>query len=164
MRSLLAVLLCLGCISTNRATLDETAALFHDDLRWGRIPVAEAAVEARAREAFQQHHRGWGREVRVVDLDVDSVRLASTTGSLRVRVTWVGGTNSTDVRESVVEERWVSTDGNWRLTHEAVIAGDETLFPAATPAATPGAAPAATPAETPAPTPSAQKPTQPPRR
>ncbi|MEZ4392435.1 MAG: hypothetical protein R3A48_15210 [Polyangiales bacterium] len=160
MRSLLAALLCLGCISTNRATLDETAALFHDDLRWGRIPVAEGAVEARAREAFQQHHRGWGREVRVVDLDVDSVRLASTTGSLRVRVTWVGGTNSTDVRESVVEERWVSTDGNWRLAHEAIIAGDETLFPAAAPAATP----TETPSATPSPAPSAQKPTRPRRR
>jgi hypothetical protein len=70
MRLLVAAVLCFGCIATNRVTLDETAALFHDDLRWGRIPAAETSVDARAREAFQQHHRGWGAQVRVVDLDV----------------------------------------------------------------------------------------------
>ena len=99
MRPLVAAVLCFGCIATNRVTLDETAALFHDDLRWGRIPAAETSVDARAREAFQQHHRGWGTQVRVVDLDVDAVRTASSTGMLRVRVTWVGGNDSTDVRE-----------------------------------------------------------------
>ena len=148
MRLLVAAVLCFGCIATNRVTLDETAALFHDDLRWGRIPAAETSVAARAREAFQQHHRGWGTHVRVVDLDVDSVRTASSTGMLRVRVTWVGGNDSTDVRESLVEEHWASTEGNWRLVREAVIAGDATLFPeapAAAPGTTPGAPPPATP-------------------
>lgn len=149
MRISLAALLCFGCIATNRATLDETAALFHDDLRWGRIPAAEGSVDARAREAFQQHHRGWGRQVRVVDLDVDAVRMASSTGSLRVRVTWVSGTDSTDVRESLVEEHWASTDGNWRLTREAVIAGDESLFPAPEPA--PPTPATAAPAQKPSP-------------
>lgn len=150
MRLLVAAVLCFGCIATNRVTLDETAALFHDDLRWGRIPAAETSVDARAREAFQQHHRGWGAQVRVVDLDVDAVRTASSTGMLRVRVTWVGGNDSTDVRESLVEEHWASTDGNWRLVRESVIAGDATLFPEA-PAATPGTTPGATPGATPMP-------------
>jgi hypothetical protein len=150
MRLLVAAVLCFGCIATNRVTLDETAALFHDDLRWGRIPAAETSVDARAREAFQQHHRGWGAQVRVVDLDVDAVRTASSTGMLRVRVTWVGGNDSTDVRESLVEEHWASTDGNWRLVRESVIAGDATLFPEA-PAATPGTTPSATPGATPMP-------------
>lgn len=130
MRAVLALLLCLGCISTNRATLDETAALFHDDLRWGRLPAAETAVDARARAAFQQHRRAWGSHVRVVDLDVDAVRAGRTTGALRIRVTWTPGGDSTDVRESLVEEAWESTDGNWRLRGEAVIAGDPGLFTA----------------------------------
>lgn len=148
MRLLVAAVLSLGCIATNRVTLDETAALFHDDLRWGRIPAAETSVDARAREAFQQHHRGWGAQVRVVDLDVDAVRTASTTGMLRVRVTWIGGNDSTDVRESLVEEHWASREGNWRLVREAVVAGDATLFPEA-----PAAAPTPTPGATPMPPP-----------
>lgn len=141
MRAAIALLLCLGCISTNRATLDETAALFHDDLRWGRLPAAETAVDPRARAAFQQHRRAWGARVRVVDLDVDGVRAGATTGLLRIRVTWTSGGDSTDVRESLVEEAWESVGGNWRLRAEAVVAGDPALFGAP---ATPPPAPAAT--------------------
>jgi hypothetical protein len=147
MRATLALCFVFGCISTNRATLDETAALFHDDLRWGRLPAAEASVDARLRAAFQQHHRPWGAAVRVVDLDVDAVRAAATTGALRVRVTWTAGGDSTDVRESLVEEQWESTDGNWRLRAEAVVAGDPGLFATAattTPATPAVAAPAPT--------------------
>lgn len=135
MRAAIALLLCLGCVSTNRATLDETAALYHDDLRWGRLPAAETAVDPRMRAAFGQHHRAWGAQVRVVDLDVDAIRAGSTTGALRVRVTWTSGGDSTDVRESLVEEAWESVGGNWRLRAEVVVAGDPGLFGAAASAA-----------------------------
>ena len=46
-----------ACGATTRQSFDETAALFHDDLRWGRVPVAEAAVLPSIREAFVQQTR-----------------------------------------------------------------------------------------------------------
>jgi hypothetical protein len=133
----LVVLLAAGCNTTNRQTFDETAALFHDDLRWGRIPVAEAQVDPSIREAFVQHHRTWGAVVHVMDIEVEALRASSTRSTARLRVVWTRGTDSTDVRESVVEETWENTAGRWRLHNEAVIAGDAGLF------GTPSTAPAA---------------------
>lgn len=133
--AILVLGLVLGCISTNRATLDETAALFHDDLRWGRIPAAEGAVDARARAAFQQRHRGWGAAVRIMDMDLEGVRIGENQGVVRLRLTWTVA-DGTDVRESVIEENWESVGGNWRLREERVIGGDPAIF-----GAPPGPAP-----------------------
>lgn len=124
----LALLTLAACNATNRQTFDETAALFHDDLRWGRLAASEGSVAAGMRTAFNQHHQSWGVVVHVMDIEVESMRTSSSASSARLRVVWTRGTDSTDVRESVVEEAWESTDGAWRLRNEAVIAGDASLF------------------------------------
>ncbi len=128
-----------ACNATTRQSFDEAAAIFHDDLRWGRLPVAEASVMPSIRDAFVQHHRGWGAVVHVMDIEVESLRTSSSRSTARLRVVWTRGTDSTDLRESVVEEAWESTDGAWRLRNEAVIAGDAGLF--GTPAASASPAP-----------------------
>lgn len=122
-----------GCSTSMRQTLDETAALFHDDLRWGRIPAAETAVDGEMRAAFQAHHRGWGETVQVIDVEVESLRSGADRGSARLRVAWVHVSDSTDVKQSLVEEQWESRGGAWRLRGETVIAGDPGLFGTPTP-------------------------------
>ena len=117
-----------GCATSMRQTLDETAAVFHDDLRWGRLPAAETAVDTEMRAAFQAHHRGWGESVQVIDVEVESLRSTSNHGSARLRVSWVHAGDSTDVKQSLVEEQWESRAGTWRLRGETVIAGDPGLF------------------------------------
>jgi hypothetical protein len=117
-----------GCATSMRQTLDETAAVFHDDLRWGRLPAAETAVDTEMRAAFQAHHRGWGESVQVIDVEVESLRATSDRGSARLRVSWVHANDSTDVKQSLVEEQWESRAGAWRLRGETVIAGDPGLF------------------------------------
>ncbi len=132
MKPLRVFALCLAtlaaCNATNRQTFDETAAIFHDDLRWGRITPAEGIVAPSMRAAFNQHHQTWGVVVHVMDIEVESMRTSSSASSARLRVVWTRGTDSTDVRESLVEEAWESTDGAWKLRNEAVIAGDPGLF------------------------------------
>ena len=118
----------LGCASMQRQSLDETATLFHDDLRWGRLPTAEGTVDGAIRQAFTDHHRTWGSLVQVMDLEVESMRTSSLRGSVRLRVVWTRGDASTDLRESLVEEAWEVVDGSWKLRNEAVIAGDPGLF------------------------------------
>ena len=118
----------LGCATSMRQTLDETAAVFHDDLRWGRLPAAETAVDTDMRAAFQAHHRGWGVSVQVIDVEVESLRSSSERGTARLRVAWVHAGDSTDVKQSLVEEQWESRAGSWRLRGETVIAGDPGLF------------------------------------
>lgn len=136
----LALVTLAACNATNRQTFDETAAIFHDDLRWGRLAASEGTVAASMRAAFNQHHQSWGVVVHVMDIEVESMRTSSSASSARLRVVWTRGTDSTDVRESVVEEAWESTDGAWRLRNESVIAGDASLF--GTPSASAPPAPA----------------------
>ncbi|MDB4928101.1 MAG: hypothetical protein JWM10_585 [Myxococcaceae bacterium] len=123
-----------GCATSMRQTLDETAAVFHDDLRWGRLPAAETAVDTEMRAAFQAHHRGWGESVQVIDVEVESLRSTNDRGSARLRVAWVHAGDSTDVKQSLVEEQWESRAGSWRLRGETVIAGDPGLFGTPAPA------------------------------
>lgn len=129
-RTMILGLLCgaLGCSSGLRGGFDDTAAMFHDDLRWGRLPAAETTVDSAMREAFQQHHRAWGTVVHVMDLEVEAMRAQSSRGLARVRVVWTRGGDSTDVRESTVEETWETQAGAWRLRNETVVAGDPGVF------------------------------------
>jgi hypothetical protein len=117
-----------ACHASSRVSFDETVAMFHDDLRWGRLPAAEGAVEPEMREAFNQHHQSWGGGVHVMDIEIETMRASSARSSARLRVTWTLGIDSTDLRESLVEENWESTAGVWRLRNEAVVAGDPGLF------------------------------------
>lgn len=130
-----------SCGGTLRQSFDETAALFHDDLRWGRLPTAEGAVDPAIRTAFTQRHRPWGVTVHIMDVEVESMRANRDRGTVRLRVMWTRGTDSTEIRESVVEEAWETAGASWRLRNEAIIAGDPGLFgtPTATAAETPPA-------------------------
>jgi hypothetical protein len=123
-----ALLGSMACNATTRQSFDETAALFHDDLRWGRIPTAEGVVDPSIRAAFVQRHRPWGVTVHIMDVEVESMRANADRGTVRLRVMWTRGTDSTVVRESVVEESWEATGAGWRLRDEVVIAGDAGLF------------------------------------
>lgn len=129
-----------ACSATTRQPFDEVAALFHDDLRWGRLPTAEGVVLPSIRHDFVQRHRAWGVTVHVMDVEVENMRANATQGTLRLRVSWTQGTDSTDIRESIVEEAWEVSGTDWRLRNEAVISGDPGLFGTpATAASTPPA-------------------------
>ena len=119
---------CFGCATGTRQSLDEVAAIFHDDLRWGRLPAAEMAVDSSMRAAFQTHHRAWGASVQVIDVEIENLRSTALRGSARLRVSWVHAGDSTDVKQSLVEEQWESRAGAWQLRAETVIAGDPGLF------------------------------------
>ena len=122
------LLVCVACASGTRMSFDETAALFHDDLRWGRLPAAEVNVDAPLRAAFHARRRGWGSAVTVVDLEVVHLRQSSGRASVRVRIAWTRGSDSTDIRESLVEELWERSGGGWQMKAEAVVAGDPGVF------------------------------------
>lgn len=125
--ALLLLSLSLGCSGASRLTLDDVASLFHDDVRWGRLPAAQGAVAAAMQTEFVRHHRTWGSLVHIMDIEVEQMRATPATGTIRLRVVWTRGYDSTDVRESVVEERW-AFGGTWRIESESVIGGDAGLF------------------------------------
>lgn len=134
----LGLLAAAGGCATQRQALDEAATFFHDDLRWGRLTVAETSVNAALRESFRAHHNHWGTAVRLMDMEIEGARSNGREGTLRVRVQWLRGSDSTDVRESVVEERWEGFGSTWRLMTETIIDGDPGLFVAPAAASAPG--------------------------
>ncbi len=121
-------LVAIGCSSASQQTLDDVASLFHDDVRWGRLPAAETVVTASLRTAFDHHHEGWGTRVRIMDMEVEGIRTALGTGTIRVQVQWTLGEDSTDLRQSLIEEDWVNQGGAWQLHGESVVVGDADIF------------------------------------
>lgn len=117
-----------ACAAVNPFRLEDQVALFHDDLRWGRMPAAEQSVAASARALFARHHARWGREVQIVDLEVESSRIAGTTGTVRARFVWTRP-DEAEVRETVVETRWrAGMNGSWSMDDEQIVGGDPALF------------------------------------
>ena len=117
-----------SCAAANPFRLEDQIAVFHDDLRWGRLPAAEQQVAPAARPNFARRHAQWGRAVRIVDVEMEGTRVSGLIGVARAHYTW---TRAQDVstRETVIETRWhAGMDGNWIIEDERVISGDATML------------------------------------
>jgi hypothetical protein len=125
-----ALALLLGCASVNLARLDDTVTLFHDDLRWGRLPAAELSVADELRARFVRGHAVWGSSIRIVDLEVEGARIRGSSGIVRAHYLWTRGTE-VDTRETVVETHWRGRfDGTWVCDGERIVEGDSSLLAA----------------------------------
>lgn len=129
--ALCAFVLVPGCAAINPFKLDDTVALFHDDLRWGRYPAAEQAVAASYRARFARRAAAWARSVRIVDMELEAIRRAGLTGTVRARYTWTRP-DEIDTRETVIETHWRGDPGtgSWFCDGESVVGGDPALLAA----------------------------------
>jgi hypothetical protein len=97
--------------------------------RFGRMDIAVGRTTRMARQPFVAHHAGWGRALRVVDVEL--VGLALDEGGKRavveVDVAWVR-TEDSVLRGTRLEQVWRSEDGGWRLARERRTQGDLGLF------------------------------------
>ena len=117
-----------ACAALNPFRLDDQVALFHDDLRWGRMPAAESAVDSSIKERFTRMHAAWGRSVHIIDVDLEGTRVSGINGTVRAHYIW---TRDSDVaiRETVVETSWrAGMMGSWKCEDEHVVSGDATLI------------------------------------
>jgi hypothetical protein len=126
--ALLPLLALTACAAANPMRFDDQVAVFHDDLRWGRLPAAETSVDPRMREQFQRRHAAWGRTVQIVDLEIEGTRMQGLVATVRARFLWLRG-QDVETRETIVETRWRAGMGrDWILDDEQVVGGDPSLL------------------------------------
>ena len=121
-----------GCATaTNtRAKLDDAVQETNVAARFGRGDIAVERVAATARPAFLHRHKGWGSEVRIVDVEFGSVeKLGSTEAVVLVSFEWQGRGDGL-VRSTVVRETWRNDGGDagWWLVDEERASGDVGLL------------------------------------
>ena len=128
---LAAVVFCLGaaaCAPSSSQRLAESANNLNVAARFGRMDMAAELVTSKAMESFTKHHAGWGSNIRLVDVDVQSMHsVDSNNADVTVAVSWMGLTDTT-LRSTEIKQRWHDTRGTWKLVTEERLAGDYGLF------------------------------------
>ena len=120
-----------GCLAppTSAERLGNAAYELNMATRFGRMDVAGANVATEAQAEFSRRHRPWGRDIRVVDLELLGMQLASENeAEVELSVSW-HRLDETVMRATTVVQRWENLKGGWKLVAEAPSAGAPNLFP-----------------------------------
>jgi hypothetical protein len=96
--------------------------------RFGRMDVALEHVGPAAQGDFTKRHAGWGRELRIVDVELTGLRMrASDEADVTVNVMWQRP-DEAHVRSTQLAQRWQDARGGWRMTSEERSGGDVGLL------------------------------------
>lgn len=96
--------------------------------RFGEIASVIDMTAPRMRNRFQERRADWGKEVRVVDVELASLDLADARhAKVMVDFSWTR-TNEGTLRATRVLQEWEAADGPWLLVREKRVSGDLGLF------------------------------------
>jgi hypothetical protein len=99
------------------------------------MDVALGLTSQNVRESFLQHRAAWGRDVRVLDVELGSFSMPSGDhAAVEVDYSW-SRTNESQLRTTRVAQDWRDAGGGFKLVRERRIAGDVGLFGEAVPLA-----------------------------
>jgi hypothetical protein len=142
MRTSLLLAVCLslfssGCFLNNASPSRKIADTVHDmndNARWGRMGDAAAYVDSTYRTTYLNNHRKWGSAIQLADAEVVHVQIAEDASAATAFVTysWYSMGDMT-LHQSVVRQRWTSTDDNLALVSETVVQGNPKLLAADAP-------------------------------
>jgi hypothetical protein len=128
---LVAVLAC-GCAAaaaSPAAQLSDSANELNTAARFGRLDLALEQTLPAFRDRFLDSHRAWGREIRVVDVNVSGIRInEDDSAEVLVEIAWTRMSEST-LKNTVVNQSWENAKrAGWQLAREHRVAGDPGLF------------------------------------
>jgi hypothetical protein len=96
--------------------------------RFGELASVIDMTSPRIRERFQERRAAWGKDVRVVDVELASLDLADARhAKVVVDFSWTR-TNEGTLRATRVMQEWEAADGPWLLVREKRVSGDLGLF------------------------------------
>jgi hypothetical protein len=96
--------------------------------RFGELASVIDMTSPRIRDRFQARRADWGKEVRVVDVELASLALADARhAKVVVDFSWTRADEGT-LRATRVLQEWEAADGPWLLVREKRMSGDIGLF------------------------------------
>lgn len=121
----------LGCIAPPTATDRLTDAAYEMNMatRFGRMDVALSFIGEKVRKQFVASHAGWGRGIRIADLEFAGVEVPEKeAATVLIHVSWQRIDEST-LRTTSIVQRWKDHDDHgWLVVEEKRIAGDAGLI------------------------------------
>lgn len=123
-----AVLSC-TTLAAQRRTVHDEAQELNLASRFGRLDVASQLAAPEAQRVFLERRKGWGDEIRVLDLQIEHVQIADADNAeVTLLVDWTRPSEGL-LRSTRLQQTWQSHDqGPWRLASERQIHGDRGLF------------------------------------
>lgn len=123
-----AVLSC-STLAAQRRTVHDEAQELNLASRFGRLDVASQLAAPEAQRVFLERRKGWGEEIRVLDLQIEHVQIADANNAeVTLMVDWTRPAEGL-LRSTRLQQTWRSKDqGPWRLASERQIHGDRGLF------------------------------------
>jgi hypothetical protein len=96
--------------------------------RFGKMELALSHVDGPMRKDFTARRSQWGRDVRIIDVDLASVEVRDETHAVVVvDISWVPLRDDI-LRTTRVTQSWEDAGKGWKLTREVRTAGDHGLF------------------------------------
>jgi hypothetical protein len=96
--------------------------------RFGELASVIDMTSPRIRDRFQEKRAEWGKDVRVVDVELASLDLADAHHArVMVDFSWTR-TNEGTLRATRVLQEWEAAEGPWLLVREKRVSGDLGLF------------------------------------
>src|SRR5262245_24208468 len=113
---LLFMAACSGAM-TPRAKLDDTVQETNTAIRFGRSDIAVENVAPAARKAYVDHHKAWGSDVRIVDVEyAGTEKVTGEEAIVFVSFGWYRP-NEGVLRATTVKQTWRNDKGTgpWKL-------------------------------------------------
>ena len=128
----LALSLFSGCLLANAGAdkkIGDAAHSLNAQARWGRVDDAALLVAPDYRPTFLIHHRRWGREIQLADIEVLNIQLTSDAdrASVYVNFSWYAMEDMT-LYETTLRQQWISNKNTYALSSESVVRGNPALL------------------------------------
>lgn len=120
---------CAAAASSPAAQLSDAANDLNSATRFGRTDLALEQTSPEFRDTFLESHQAWGGEIRIVDVNVTSLRIGEDdTADVLVSIAWTRMSEAT-LKTTVVKQLWENErKRGWQLAREQRVAGDPGLF------------------------------------
>jgi len=119
-----------GCFAPASPTLrvNDAANALNVATRFGKMELAVSHVDSSVRTDFMARRSQWGKEVRIIDVDLGSIDVRDESHAIvTVDVSWVPLRDNI-LRSTRVTQNWEDRGQGWKLTREVRAAGDLGLF------------------------------------
>lgn len=106
----------------------QTAQEFNLDARFGRGELVLEKVAPAERDEFALHHRAWGTDVRLADVQLEGMKAEDEhVVDVFVRVAWYRPTEQ-ELKQTTIKQRWHDKADDWQLVGEQRMDGDVGLL------------------------------------